>query len=170
MAELGVTQEEVDNFCDLYDKAGVKLLPSAIDFFIQYGGAYRDSYIMLTDPAYNKEISLGCFSLVRKYYSYMFDPVSMEKDMLIRLDEAMEEYDNVKQIAKQEICPVAEIGYYYPALVYIGEDGRLYCVYDWTEEIEVFDDPAQILAEYLKNNIPIGVDKMPVKTEYVQTT
>ena len=48
-----VSQEEVDGFIALYRKAGVKLLPSAIEFFKQYGGAYRNSYIMLTDPKYN---------------------------------------------------------------------------------------------------------------------
>ena len=35
-----VSEEEVAGFIALYKKAGVELLPSAIDYFKQYGGAY----------------------------------------------------------------------------------------------------------------------------------
>ena len=51
--------------------------------------------------------------------------------------------------------------------VYIGADGRLYCMYEFKDEFEVHDTPAQILEPYLKNNIPIGVDSMPIRTRYV---
>ena len=54
-----VTKEEVDSFCALYEKAGIKLFPASIEFFKKYGGAYRNSYIMLKEPKYNKEISLN---------------------------------------------------------------------------------------------------------------
>jgi hypothetical protein len=45
-----VSEKEVAGFIALYENAGIELLPSAIDYFKQYGGAYRNSYIMLTDP------------------------------------------------------------------------------------------------------------------------
>ena len=31
-----VTPEEVDNFCALYEKAGIKLFPASIEFFKKY--------------------------------------------------------------------------------------------------------------------------------------
>ena len=115
-----VSEKEVAGFIALYEKAGIELLPSAIDYFKQYGGAYRNSYIMLTDP---------------------------------------------KEFTGQNICPIGEVGYTYPALVYIGEDSKLYCIYEWTEDIGVFDTPAQILEAYLRNNIPVGVDTVPIRTD-----
>ena len=162
-----VSDEEVAGFIALYKKAGIELLPQAIGFYKQYGGAYRNSYIMLTNPEYNKEISLNCFDTITDfYYSYKFNPAEIEKEMLRRLDEAMDDIEAVKEFAGQNVCPVAEIGYTYPAIVYIGEDSRLYCIYEWTEDIEVFDTPAEIFETYLRNNVPIGVDKMPIKLKY----
>ena len=32
---------------------------------------------------------------------------------------------------EQEVCPIGEIGYYYPAEVFVGENGLLYCVYSY---------------------------------------
>ena len=161
-----VTEEEVADFCKLYQKANVKLLPSAIDFFRKYGGFYRNSYIILKDATFNKEISLNCYSTITDYYySYAFDPKETEKDMLRRLDWSMDDIDMVREFAKQEVCPIGEIGYYYPADVYISEDGKLYCIFNWTEDIGVFNTPAEILEIYLGNNPPIGVDKMPIRTE-----
>ena len=162
-----VTQEEVDNFRTLYEKAGIKLFPSSIEFFKKYGGAYRNSYIMLKDAKYNKDISLNCFSNITDYYySYAFNPKESEKEALRRLDFAMDWITEMREFAGVEVHPIAEIGYYYPADVYIGEDGRLYCLYEFKDEFEVHDTPAEILEPYLKNNIHIGVDRMPIKTKY----
>ena len=162
-----VSEEEVTGFIALYEKTGVKLLPSAIEFYRKYGGFYRNSYIMLKDPKFNKEISLNCYDTKTDYYySYAFDPKETEKDMLRRLDFAMDDIEMVRDYAGQEVCPIGEIGYYYPADVYIGEDSKLYCIFNWTEEIGVFNTPEEILESYLGNNPPIGVDKMPIKTIY----
>ncbi len=162
-----VTEEEVAGVISLYEKAGIKLLPSAIDFFRQYGGAYRSSYIMLKDPAYNTDISLNCYEILTDfYYSDAYDPKEVEKDMLRRLDCALDEIDMVREFAKEEVCPIGEIGYYYPAVVYIGENGKLFCVYEYKEEIDIFNTPAEILESCLGNNPPIGVDRMPIRTTY----
>ena len=90
----------------------------------------------------------------------------VEKEALRRLDFTMDWIEEMKAFAGQEVCPICEVGYYYPADIYIEEDGKLYCLYEFKDEFEVHETPAEILAPYLKNNIPIGVDKMPVKTEY----
>ena len=162
-----ISQEEIDNFCALYEKAGIKLFSASIDFFKKYGGAYRNSYIVLEDSRYNKEISLHCFDNITDfYYSYKFAPEEIEKEALRRLDFAMDSIKEMREFAGVDVHPIAEIGYYYPADVYIGENGKLYCLYEFKDEFEVHDTPAEILEPYLKNNIPIGVDRMPVKTNF----
>ncbi len=55
------------------------------------------------------------------------------------------------------------IGYYYPAVVYVGENGLLYCVYEFQDEIEVFHTPSEIFESYLKGNVPVGIDNKPIK-------
>ena len=78
----------------------------------------------------------------------------------------MQDIDLIMDAAQQEVCPIGFIGYDIPAEVYIGEDGLLYCRYDFKEEIDMFESPAQILEYYLKNNVPIGVDKKPIIKKY----
>ena len=163
-----VSEEKVAAFVALYEKASIRLLPSAIEFFRKYGGFYHDSYIMLKDPTFNKDLYLDCYYVSATSNSDDYDPVKVEKDMLNRLDGEMDDIEMVREFAKQEVCPIAEIGYYYPASVYIGEDGKLYCIFNWKEEIEVFNTPEEILESYLGNNPPIGVDKMPIRTRYDQ--
>ena len=100
------------------------------------------------------------------YYSYAFDLGESEKEALRRLDFALDYIDEIREFAGQDVHPIASIGYCYPADVYIGEDGKLYCSYEFKDEFEVYDTPAEILESYLKNNIPIGVDKMPIRTKF----
>ena len=161
-----VTEEEIALFYRLYEQAGIRLTRPAIDFFKQYGGSYRNKYIVLTRREFNKEICLNAYvPLLDYYYAGEFDPEKSEANALSELEDVMEFYDTVREFAGQDVCPIARIGYYYPADVFIGENGLLYCVYDFQEEIEVFRTPAEILASYLGNNVPVGVDDMPIRTK-----
>ena len=53
-----VTKEEIENFKNIYEKANIKLSQAAIDFYKKYGGVYRNKYVLLNDPTFNKEF---CF-------------------------------------------------------------------------------------------------------------
>lgn len=145
-----VTNEEIERFREIYENAGIKPSLSALEFFKKYGGAYRDSYIMLPDPKYNTDIFFKCYG---KYE---------DGD----LEYAAEYVDVVKEVAKQDVCPVALIGYQSPADVFIDGNGLLYCMYEFKEEIDVFKTPAEILELYLKNDVPIGVDRKPIRKQY----
>lgn len=144
-----VTDEEIEHFLKVYENAGIKPSSSAVEFFEKYGGAYRDSYIMLPDPKHNTDIFFKCYG---KYE---------DGD----LEYAAQYLDAVKEIAGQDVCPIALIGYQYPADVFIDANGLLYCMYEFKEEIDVFKTPAEILELYLKNDVPIGVDKKPIKKQ-----
>lgn len=145
-----VTDEEIGRFYEIYEKAGIKPSSAAAEFFKKYGGAYRDSYIMLPDPGSNADIFFKCYG---KYE---------DGD----LEYAAQYTDTVKEAAEQDVCPVALIGFQHPADVFIGEDGLLYCMYEFKEDIDVFRTPAEILEIYLRNDVPIGVDRKPIRRSY----
>ena len=154
-----VSTEEIEHFRYIYDKAGIRLLPSAVEFYRQYGGVFRKHYLVLNKPEYNREVYLGFFA---DYSNPKYkDP---DREALSRLEDIMLDYDLARDYAKEEVCPVGEIGFYYPAEVFVGENGLLYCVYDFQDEIETFNNPAEILESYLKNLVPIGIDFYPIKT------
>lgn len=138
-----VTDEETERFYEIYEKAGIKPSTSAVEFFKKYGGAYRDNYIMLPDPKRNSDIFFKCYG--------KYDDGDLEY--------AAQYSDIIKEAAKQDVCPIALIGYQSPTDVFIGENGLLYCMYEFKEEIDVFKTPAEILELYLRNDVPIGVGK-----------
>lgn len=146
-----VTAEQLQHFYDIYEKVGIKPLEAAVEFFKKYGGAYRESYIMLSDPKYNTAVFFRCYGNDEKSDN---------------LDYALQYIDLIKEKAQQEVCPVGLIGFDIPAEVYVGENGLLYCIYEFKEEIDTFESIAQILEYYLKNHVPIGVDRKPVRKSY----
>lgn len=137
-----VTNEEIERFYAIYEKAGIKPSPSAVEFFKKYGGAYRNRHIVLPDPKRNRDIFIKCYG---KYEDGDLEYAAQYTDM-------------IEETAEQNVCPIALIGYQSPADVFIGENGLLYCMYEFKEEIDVFRSPAEILELYLRNDVPIGVE------------
>ena len=131
LTNIGVSEESLDRFRRIYGKAQIPLLPAALDFYKAYGGEFRDQYLVLSDPIYNGEVFFT-------FYADLVDSQGSDAEALRRLAFAMDDVDEVRKYAKQAVCPVADIGYYYPAVVYVGENGLLYCVYEFQDEIEVF--------------------------------
>ena len=154
LSNAGVTEEQVLHFREVYKKAQIPLLPAAEAFYVKYGGVFKKGYIALADPRYKKEI---CFGFAADYTnSRLSDP---ERAAFSWLDDAKMDIDDVREFAKQEVCPVGEIGYYYPAEVFVGENGLLYCVYSYQDEIEVFTEPSEILEAYLKYHEVVGYEE-----------
>ena len=83
---------------------------------------------------------------------------------MLRLGNAMRSMKKVREFAQQKVCPVAKIGYFYPADVFVGENGLLYCVYGLYDEIDVFHTPNEILESSLKDNMPVGIELSSVIT------
>ena len=57
-----------------------------------------------------------------------------------------EEYRAVKEYAKENIILVGEIGYYYPARVWIGNSGTFYCTHDYEEDCFKFDSVIALIS------------------------
>ena len=58
-----------------------------------------------------------------------------------------------------EVSPVGIIGYYYPATVYVAENGMLYCVHEYESDVRVFADVEEILAYELQVHRPIRIER-----------
>ncbi|MBR2760182.1 MAG: hypothetical protein IKD66_03330 [Solobacterium sp.] len=149
LAYTDVSARELEHFREVYEKVGIRLLPAAEKLYEQYGGVFRNYYLELDEPKYNNDIFL-------LFYSDLGD-TRWSNEMERRFEEAMFDIDIVREFAGQEVCPVGDIGFYYPPIVYIGEDGRLYCVYEYKEEIDVFAAPEEIIADQLSNHMPVAL-------------
>ncbi|MBE6908907.1 MAG: hypothetical protein E7474_04790 [Ruminococcaceae bacterium] len=157
LTRVEVSEEKLAHFRAVYRRAGIALLPSAEEFYRQYGGVFRKQYLFLDEPRYNRDV----------YLDFYADSSDSEGDVLRRLDEAMIDMEQVRDFAKQDTCPVGDIGFYYPACVYVGADGLLYCVFEYKDEIEIHREPSEILEEQLRNHLPVGIDDYPIKTRRV---
>lgn len=130
-----VSHDDVLHFCGVYRAAGIELLPSAMELYKQYGHMFREHALIFEDAGYNGEF-------VFVFYSDL--PVS-DRKKIRTLQEALAAMDSVYAFAGQQTCPIGEIGFYYPPIVYIGEDGTLYCVHDYEDEIRVYGTPEDIM-------------------------
>ena len=69
-------------------------------------------------------------------YDYMYDDVNGELES--------EEYAAVKEY-DTNVCLIGEIGYYYPARVWIGESGKILCTHEYDEEVLIFDNVIELI-------------------------
>lgn len=109
---------------------GITLFPKALDFFREFYGIEPIWYIDKIGFDFNFYLFPSCGLCDIK--DYMFGG----KECTI----PSEDYMYVQDIANEKIILLGEIGYYYPAIVWIGESGSLYVDHDYDTEIRVFDD------------------------------
>ena len=60
------------------------------------------------------------------------------------------ELDEIEQIAGEQCQPIGQIGYYYPAQVWISAFGKLYAKYEYQDEIECFPDVFALIEHDLR--------------------
>ena len=121
------------------------MLPAAERLYKQYGGVFRNRYIELDELGYNDEI-------IMFFYADLWEnryPNEMEN----LFETAREDFDILREFVGQEVCPLGDIGYYYPPIVYVGENGLLYCVYEYMDEIEIYDTHEEIMAIQLSEKV-----------------
>ena len=63
-----------------------------------------------------------------------------------------DEYKSVKAFSKEYVVMVGEIGYYYPARVWIGNSGTIYCTHDYEDDVRKFDSVIQLILHELFNH------------------
>ena len=113
-----------------YSNIGIKLFPKALNFFREFYGI--ETRWGIDTKGLNFDFNLFPYSGVDDLKDYIFE----DSDCTIY----SEDYKYVQDTANEKIVLLGIIGYYYPAIVWIGESGCLYVDHDYDIKIRVFDD------------------------------
>ena len=122
---------EVENF---YDSCGVQLLASTKEFFREFYGLAEDWWI---DWKYKPNTSSN--------FSFTPEPDKISSRLKYEMFGSSNESISsgslfqIQGIAMEQIVYVGEIGYYYPARVWIGESGKIYTTHEYDKEIHVYN-------------------------------
>lgn len=58
-------------------------------------------------------------------------------------------YEEVLNLANENVVFMGEIGYYYPARVWIGEDGKLYTTHEYDNKVHSFSSLVELILDEL---------------------
>lgn len=147
-----------DGCAALYEKGGVPFLPAARRFYERCGGLFSDCEIVFETGSDGREFyfclypDIGEDAGAELYKAYYDEGTSAGKRIC---GDALA----AKAAAGTEVSPVGIIGYYYPATVYVAENGMLYCVHEYESDVRVFADVEEILADELQVHRPIRIER-----------
>ena len=114
-------------------------------FFTEFSGIASQWYIEVENLNWAADFTFELFpfpsSYKREVRDYMFD----DQKYLIHSTE----YQAVLDTAHEHFILVGEIGYYYPARVWIGESGTLYATHDYDEQVLVFQTILELISHEL---------------------
>lgn len=136
---------KIENY---YSRFGMKISTKAKNFFREYSGIMGRWYIDVFNLEYAADFEFELFPYPK---SHAIDVVDfMYDDAEYNIKSA--EYESVLDFAPEEenLVMIGEIGYYYPARVWIGESGKLYATHDYEDDVFVFDSVIKLIEHELK--------------------
>lgn len=135
----------LSNIEKYYTEKGIELFQSAKDFFTEYSGMASKWYIEVDNFNRAADFTFELFpyppSYQREVRDYMFDDPKYEVYST--------DYQAVLDLAHEKVILVGEIGYYYPACVWIGESAKLYATHDYDEQVLVFQSLPELISHEL---------------------
>ena len=133
---------EISSVLTYYKKWNIELNEDVIHFFEEYYGIAGRWYIEVENLAWGPDFEFLLFPYPENQKMEIVD--FMYDDSEYRMES--EEYRAVKEYAKENIILVGEIGYYYPARVWIGNSGTFYCTHDYEEDCLKFDSVIALIS------------------------
>lgn len=130
-----------------YRQFALPLNDKAKLFLAEYYGIKSKWYIEVTDFNHGSDFEFELFPYPKEYgidvVDFMFD------DAEYKLES--HEYTNVLEAAPEESNPVlvGEIGYYYPARVWIDTNGKVYATHEYNENVLVFESVIELIEHEL---------------------
>lgn len=143
--ERNVDISEIEYY---YKKFGIILSSKAKDFFRQYYGIKSKWYIEFHNLDHGPDFEFELFPYPKWYTIDVVDFMYDDAEYTIK----SEEYESVLNFAPEQknMVMVGEIGYYYPARVWIGECGKLYATHDYEDDVLVFDSLIELIEYEVK--------------------
>ena len=146
-AGFPMNADKIEYFRQFYAEADVELTEPALEFCRRYGVLFADTRLIFEDEADEREF----------YFDFYPELPVPRSDKIRRLQHTMTESGRIGLFAKCGVCPVADIGYYYPATVFVGDDSLLYCIHEYEENIRVYNTMADLLERELAVHEPSGI-------------
>lgn len=136
---------DLSNIEKYYKENGIELFQAAKDFFTEFSGIARQWCIEVENLDYAADFIFDLFpyppSYKREVRDYMFDDPKYEVYST--------DYEAALDAAHEKIILVGEIGYYYPACVWIGESGKLYATHEYDEQVLIFQSVPELISHEL---------------------
>ena len=136
-----------------YAERGVPMMKSTRRFYHKYFGLCCQWYFSggMTRAA---DFEFGLFP-------YLINGIKDHLEDTYFRNMSGSELNEIEQIAGEQCQPIGQIGYYYPAQVWISEFGKLYAKYEYQDEIECFSDIFALIERELKK---CTIDSVAMKT------
>ena len=139
----------IDEVTDCFSRFGIELSVKAKDFIAEYYKIKEYWYFDKAETSRGHDFEFILFPYPKSYCTDVKD--FMYDDMAGELESV--EYKAVKACDKN-ICMIGQIGYYYPASVWIGESGKLFCTHEYDEEVLMFDDVTGLIKHEIAGHEP----------------
>lgn len=133
---------EISSVLSYYKKRNIKLSEQVIHFFEEYYGIAGRWYIEIENLEWGADFEFQLFPYPESQKIEVLD--FMYDDLEHKIQS--EEYRIIEEYAKENIVLAGEIGYYYPARVWIGNSGILYCTHDYEENCLKFDSVIELIS------------------------
>lgn len=142
-------RENIDEVIQYYSQYGITLTEKARSFISEYYKITEYWYFDTDKTNRGPDFEVMFFPYPKKFrtdvYDYMYDDANGEIES--------EEYAAVKKY-DTNICMIGEIGYYYPARVWIGESGKILCTHEYDEEVFIFDNVIELIRHEITAHEP----------------
>ena len=142
---------DISPFEEYYNSHGLTMFESSRNFFKEfYGIATRWAFTFKgnSEPTNALNITFTFHLFPCDYDKYFGLPADEYYN-----DEFKSEYCNaVQETAQQELNFIGKIGYYYPAFVWIDNNGKLYVMHDYNRTISTFNSIVELIERELEQH------------------
>lgn len=134
---------------DYYKSFDLYLNAKAREFIAEYHGIKKNWYIEVTNLEWGADFQFELFPYPKSYSIDVIDYMYDDAEYTVK----SEEYESVLNMEPHDnsVNMVGEIGYYYPARVWIGESGIIYATHDYEDDVLVFDSIVELIKYELQN-------------------
>ena len=126
-----------------YADHGVPMMKTTQRFYRKYFGLCCEWYLEQRKLNWAADFQFALFP-------YLVNGIKNHLEEAYFRDMSGCELAEIEQAAGEKCQPIGQIGYYYPAEVWISECGKLYAKYEYQDEIECFPDVFALIERELR--------------------